>query len=176
MTKSHIIHSCHFFPFFLLILPFFAKISSEDSKSNMNNRIKCLQTIKSASHKLKALLMFPQDVMSTIRTVMGLIKTWLHQEGEAAEQRSDTATDGNTPHIGGISWFQVYNGHDCVFAAGTGESGRVIEVWVAGLGRSYLAMGGAGCWMMTGGGAIWGCGCIWTGGCWTGWCMGGGCW
>lgn len=65
--------------------------------------------------------MLAKDVIAAVRAVMGLVEAGVHQEGNAAQQGRDAASDKCTPHIGSITWLEVHDAHNCLFAAGAGE-------------------------------------------------------
>jgi hypothetical protein len=66
---------------------------------------------ESASHKLKTLLMFPEDVVSAVGAVVGLVEAGLHEEGEATEEGSDAAADRHAPQVGSVARLQVHHCH-----------------------------------------------------------------
>ena len=57
--------------------------------------------------------------MSAVGAVVCLVLAGVHDEGDAAEEGTDAASDEGAPHEGGVAVLEVYHCGDVHFAAGT---------------------------------------------------------
>lgn len=80
----------------------------------------------SAAHELETLLVLAQDVVATVWTVVGLVQAGLHQERDAAQQRSNAAADRSAPEVGCVAGLLIHYCYHVLFAAWTSHPGWVV--------------------------------------------------